>query len=134
MRVKCESSDGSIEYSDYRTVNVGTPQGSVFGPLIFLIFNNNLYLNLSCSNCILFTDDTTIYSTHKDTRHLALCIHEDLSTISDWFWVNKLTLNLDKLVLMLFEKKGQKTRSPYLNIIGLPQVDCTKFLGLKIDD
>ena len=132
MRVKCISSDGSFNYSSYRNIEYGTPQGSVLGPLIFLIFNNDLNLNLSFSYCILFADDTTIYATHRDLRHLTWCINEDLKTLSDWFKANKLTLNMDKSVCMLFSKSNLK--SPYLQEIGLPQVSSVKFLGIRIDD
>ena len=65
MRVKCITSEGQ-EYSDFLEIEYGTPQGSVLSPLIFLVFNNDLHLHLNYSNCILFADDTTIYSTHKD--------------------------------------------------------------------
>ena len=67
MRVKCiTSATGSISYSDSYRVNYGTPQGSCLGPLIFLIFNNDLFLNMSYSCCILFADDTTIYHSHSN--------------------------------------------------------------------
>ena len=105
MRVKCISDCGLPCYSEWEPLEYGTPQGSVLGPLIFLIFNNDLHLHLSYSNCILFADDTTIYSSHKNLQHLTWCIREDLMTLCDWFKANKLTLNLDKSVAMIFSNK-----------------------------
>ena len=85
MQGKCLKESGLFHYSECVDIEFGTPQGSVLGPLIFLLFNNDLHLHLSFSNCILFADDTTIYSTHKDLRYLSWCIREDLQMISDWF-------------------------------------------------
>ena len=133
MRVKCVSESGRVEYLDYLPVEVGTPQGSILGPLIFLVFNNDLHLHLSFSNCILFPDDTTIYATHKNLRHLTWCIREDLMTLMDWFKANKLTLNLNKSVCLLFSDK-KVPRSSYLTELGIPISDRTKFLSLQIDD
>ena len=133
MRVKCVSETGSEEYSDYLPVKVRTLQGSILGPLIFLVFNNDLHLHLSYSNCILFADDTTIYATHKNLRHFTWCIREDLMTLMDWFKANKLTLNLNKSVCLLFSDK-KVSRSSYLTELGIPISDRTKFLGLQIDD
>ena len=133
MRVKCVSESGLEDYSDYMPVEFGTPQGSILGPLIFLVFNNDLHLHLSYSNCILFADDTTIYATHKNLRHLTWCIREDLMMLMDWFRANKLTLNLDKSVCLLFGDK-KVSRSSYLTELGIPIADHTKFLGLRIDD
>ena len=53
-------------------------------------------MHLQYCQCILFADDTTIYHTHKNLRHLEWCIKEDLDIISDWFNANQLTLNLNK--------------------------------------
>ena len=135
MRVKCSTADGLI-YSDYKPIEFGTPQGSVLGPLIFLIFNNDLNLHLQFCHSILFADDTTIYSTHKDMRHLTWCIWEDLKTISDWFKANKLTLNIGKSVCMLFSNKMNNKCPEALSLEGfkLPFVSKTKFLGVIIDD
>ena len=103
IRVKCiTSASGQLEYSDVYNIKFGTPQGSCLGPLIFLVFNNDLFIHLQYCQCILFADDTTIYHTHKNLRHLEWCIKEDLSIILDWFNANQLTLNLNKTVCMLF--------------------------------
>ena len=134
MRVKCVGENGITEFSDFKSIKFGTPQASVLGPLIFLIFNNDLHQHLLYSNCILFVDDTTIYSTHCDLRHLTWCIQEDLETITDWFKANKLTFNLEKSACILFHKNKQGAKSPGLNEIGLPQTDYVKFLGVFLDE
>ena len=64
MRVKCLTSDtGTISYSERKSIEYGAPQGSCLGPLIFLIFTNDLYRHLQFTGCILFADDTMIYDT-----------------------------------------------------------------------
>ena len=108
MRVKCNvASSGKTEYSKYLNITYGTPQGSCLGPLIFLIFTNDLYRNLVYSSAILFADDTTLYKTHRNLTYLKWCLEDDLNTLSDWFTANKLTLNLDKTVCILFQKNNQ---------------------------
>ena len=97
MRVKCNvASSGKLEYSNYMNVSYGTPQGSCLGPLIFLIFTNDLYRHLVYSSAILFADDITLHKTHRNLTYLKWCFEDDLSTLSDWFAANKLTLNLGK--------------------------------------
>ena len=61
------------------------------------------------------------------------CIREDLQTITDWFKANKLTLNLDKSVCILFSKNKLADKNKYLNELNLPIADHTKFLGLRLD-
>ena len=85
MRVRCTGKNGDMIISDSQPIAYSMPQGSVLGPLIFLIFNNDLHLHLLYSNCILFSDDTMIYSTHHDIRHLTWYLREDLMTVTDWF-------------------------------------------------
>ena len=106
MSVKCKiKCSGFLEKSESYHVEYGTPQGSCLGPLLFLIFNNDLHRVLD-SCCILFADDTTIYFTHNKMNFLEWTVNEDLKLVADWFRANKLTLNIKKTVCMLFSCKN----------------------------
>ena len=135
MRVKCNiSSSGKTEYSNYMKVTYGTLQGSCLGPLIFLIFTNDLYRHLVYSSAILFADDTTLHKTHRNLTYLQWCMEDDLNTLSDWFAANKLTLNLEKTVCMLFQKDNQK-KEIMLKVknMTIPSKSETRFLGMWLD-
>ena len=134
LRAKCLiSSTQQNEYSDYSHVEYGTPQGSCLGPLLFLIFINDLHRNLIHCNDIQFADDTTIYKGHRSMRYLKWCIEIDLMNISDWFKANKLTLNISKSVYMILSKKNQGDIDLKLGDTKLPMVTSTKFLGMWMD-
>ena len=135
MRVKCNvASSGKTEYSSYKEVAYGTPQGSCLGPLIFLIFTNDLHRHLVYSSSILFADDTTLYKTHRNLVYLKWCLEDDLNTLSDWFAANKLTLNLDKTVCMLFQKNNMKDEIILkVNDITIRNQTETKFLGMWLN-
>ena len=137
LRVRLKAGDqGTNTLSDTFPVNYGTPQGSRLGPLIFLIFYNDLSQNLMHSNCIQFADDTTIYCSGRNLRYLKWQITEDLCKISDWFKANKLTLNLNKTNYMIFNPKPNKPTDTtiYFENKALPRVNNTKFLGIWLDD
>ena len=67
LRVKCRTvSDPTEVVSDEQEVHYSTPQGSCLGPLIFLLFVNDLHLNLGVADCIQFADDTTLVFVHHN--------------------------------------------------------------------
>ena len=107
LRSKCKLTNGT-EYSDWYNVEYGTPQGSCLGPLLYIIFCNDLYRNLEFLECIQFADDTTLYYGHTNKNFLLCSLEHDLEIISDWFRAIKLTLNVNKTVFMLFHPKGKK--------------------------
>ena len=129
------ASTGQVETTDEYDIEYGTPQGSCLGPLIFLVFCNNLSLHLEHLQCIQFADDTTLYLGHKNRHYLRYCIESDLINIQDWFNANRLTLNCNKTVYMLFERHlNGPDLNLMLNDVLIPRVGFTKFLGLWIDD
>ena len=108
LRVRCSTEmDPGMSYSSSYDVEYGAPQGSCLGPLLFLIFTNNLYRNLEHCNAILFADDTTVYKGHRNKNYLRWCLESDLITLTDWFRANKLTANINKTVFMSFGKPGK---------------------------
>ena len=88
------------------------------------------------SSCILFADNTTLFASGNDERLLVCSLEHDLTIISDWFKANKLTLNKNKTVCMLFNSKNKMKNNPSISIDGesIPFVDHTKFLGVWIDN
>ena len=135
MRCKCKFG-GHEELSESYPVEYGAPQGSVLGPLLFLIFTNDLHRHLENCGCILFADDTTIYMSHRNLNYINHCIEHDLEIISNWFKANLLTLNPNKTVAMQFlhRKSTGKIISIKIDNTQLPFVKETKFLGIWLDE
>ena len=137
LRVKCRTVGSTTnQTSDEYSVKYGTPQGSCLGPLIFLIFVNDLHLHLHDAECVQFADDTTLLFKHKNTRYLQFCIESELKQILDWFNANKLTLNVSKCSYLLFnaDNKQCSNSNLTLNDISIPKVRFAKLLGTWIDD
>ena len=121
----------------------GIPQGTVLGPLLFIIFINDLP-NATELFTLLFADDTTFQLEGDDVRKLIIRANAELLKAQEWFMSNKLTLNAKKTKLLLFSPKDLKPRtlSPNLvlggtNIerIGLDEKEkSVRFLGVWVDD
>ena len=134
LTVSCSTADtGSETLSGLHNVEYGTAQGSCLGPLIFLIFCNDLQMHLTFLNCIQFADDTTLYVTHTNIQYIRFCLEHDLLILQDWFLANKLTLNIGKSICILFGRHQGITLDIKLGDAKIPQAKSTKFLGMWID-
>jgi hypothetical protein len=124
--------------STHHTISCGVPQGSVLGPLLFIIYVNDLPNVLKHSDCVLFADDTTIYVSSQNENVLSHLIEEDLCTLSDWFCANKLSLNVSKTNFMQINaikaKTKTKTNIVHLGSDVIKRISSIKFLGIIVDD
>ena len=135
MRVKYQGTTKPT-YSAWQKITHGVPQGSCLGPLLFLIFCNDLNLNLTYLSCIQFADDTTLYYTHKNLRVLQACIDHDLTQLTDWFRANSVMLNINKTNLLLFDYRKRASPELEIHIDGtvIKSKQNTKFLGVILDN
>ena len=134
--VKCHTANSEVVYSEQMTVNTGVPQGSVLGPLLFIIYINDLPLCLDKCKSGIFADDTTIYYSNKNLSDVYSAIKSDLEILMDWFKANKLSCNLNKTSYMLFKPKNSNATVCDLKLGDdlIKQVKSTNFLGVYLDD
>ena len=96
-----------ILYDDFKTemkiVKCGVPQGSILGPLYFLIFVNDLNNSTKVLDPVLFADDTNIFCSDNNMRTLFETANQELSQINDWFLANKLSLNVGNKKYFIFQ-------------------------------
>ena len=125
------------EKSESLTIKCGVPQGSVLGPLLFLIYMIDISRSSEILSIILFADDTNLFFSHKNLFTLNETMNRELSKIASWLSANKLSLNIKKTHFIIFKSRGKKSNQHVSIIINnqeIEQVKCTKFLGLYIDD
>ena len=124
------------EDSDMKTIRCGVPQGSVLGPLLFIIYTNDLPDILQMSTSILFADDTTIYQSSTNIPDLYSNMNIELNNLTDWFGANKLSLNISKTNYMLFSNvlaNNSNNMELKLGNTIISKCNNVKFLGVYID-
>ena len=101
--------------SQRKNIKTGVPQGSILGPLLFIIYMNDIQFASSVFKSILYADDTnlispiSVFSAHSsDIKMTSANINSELKKISDWMAVNKLSLNIGKTKLMIFHFPQKK--------------------------
>ena len=119
------------------SITCGVPQGSVLGPLLFLIYINDLPNASQKLKFYLFADDTNIYFESSDLSNLIKIVNRELRSVKKWLDANKLSLNIDKTNYIIFHSSSVKVPSDAVIKIGkksIKRVKFVKFLGLLLDE
>ena len=122
--------------SEFECITYGVPQGSVLGPLLFLIYVNDIQYAITNAKIKLFADDTNVFFHSKDLVKLFTLANAGMLQLYDWFKVNKLSLNVDKTCYSVFGPNCKKDMALTLHINGkaIQNVTCCKYLGIMIDN
>lgn len=122
--------DGS--YTGYHKIESGVPQGSVLGPLLYVIFTSDLPISPGV-NVATFADDTALLATHEDPVTASNMIQANLDEIAVWLNENKVKVNETKSTHVTFTLRRAICPPVYLNNVQLPQSDVVKYLGMHLD-
>jgi hypothetical protein len=124
--------------SNLMNINCGVPQGSILGPLLFILYVNDISRCSDVLFFILFADDTNIFFSCNNKCDLIKIVNEELLKLSNWFRANTLSLNVRKTNYILFGNKSKLCydHNFHITIEGhlLERVTFTKFLGVYIDE
>ena len=94
--------------SDYKTIKNGVPEGSVLGPLLFLIFINDLNIAIKHSETFPLADDTCLLNIKDSVKQINKVVNKDLKFLVQWLNANKISLNIAKTEVVIFRRKKKQ--------------------------
>lgn len=121
--------------SNIQAMDLGVPQGSVLGPLIFLMFINDLPSHVSTDCTVLYADDVTLAAVADSPEELQVRLNILSDEFTNWCYKNSLIVNVEKTVCMQFCSRRKYHTSLHITVNNktIPTLHSTKFLGVLID-
>ena len=124
--------------SDSKKIESGVPQGSILGPLLFLIYVNDFTNSLTAGKSIMFADDTNVFFSSDSYQTLYATANNELKNINNWLIANKLSLNVGKTKHVIFRTPNTKPPSTHFQLLlrnfPVDRESTIKFLGLIIHE
>ena len=123
--------------SEKGTIKHGVPQGSILGPLLFLLYINDISQSSDILKFFLFADDTTVfYSADPSDKNTEQILNTELEKVSCWLAANKLSLNVKKSNFLHFHygKSNKERLQIKINNTPVEEKESTKYLGTFIDN
>lgn len=127
---KCKTKVNNVKSTE-KDISIGVPQGTLLGPLLFLIYINDIF-----DNCVLYADDTVVLSVGDTWEIAERNMNESLARYDEWFNLNRLTLNLDKTVFMTmgtYKDSVPVSIGILIRDREIKRVESCKYLGVYID-
>ena len=130
----------SGQNSDHKSVSIGVPQGSILGPLLFLLYVNDISNAISdpCIKTFLFADDTNVFVEGTKFEDIKAKSESAITQLASWFVDNRLSLSIEKTHFSIFHKARQKIPKELdklqFNGQEILRVNSVKYLGILLDD
>ena len=127
------------QFSSCGNLTCGVPQGSILGPLIFLLYVNDMNQAVDC-DLFLYADDSCLVFQHKNVKDIEIQLNKNFSNLCDWFVDNKLSIHFgeDKTKSILFTPRSKINKVDKLNIaykhINIKQYSKVTYLGCILDE